>query len=232
MALIAFAGCSALADAVSLAPMRDATLTQNALGELGDGSGQNLRVGTTGLGVIQRAALVFDITASIPRRARIISAALILNNTNTAQSPLREITVHRLRSDWGEGPAMAPGGQGVPAGPGDSTWLYRFYNPADPTASPAWDSPGGDFAHGASASADVGGNGYYSWSSRQLARDVQLWLERPQRNHGWLLLGEEDTLGGAKKLGSRENDDATVRPALLIEFTTRRGHHDDEHPDD
>jgi hypothetical protein len=50
-----------------------------------------------------------------------------------------------------------------------------------------------------------------------LVADVQLWLDQPGSNFGWMLLCQsEGTAFSARRFGSRENPFTT--PALAIEF--------------
>jgi hypothetical protein len=209
----------ALAGAVALPAARDATLIENAGGEQANGAGPVLFAGRTNQAAdsIRRGLLAFDVAGRVPQGALVTAVSLILHHSSSHEPPSR-IGLHRLQDDWGEGAASASGGSGAAAGPGDSTWLHRFHNPAAPASSPAWERPGGDFAALPSATADVGGVGYYNWYGPSLARDVQLWLDDPARNHGWILVGDENAPGDVKRFDSRENPDAALRPLLLVEF--------------
>ncbi len=78
---------------------------------------------------------------------------------------------------------------------------------------------GGQFVGRVSARQEVGPGGFYTWESTEhLVQDVRLWNRAPQRNFGWILIGDETTRQNAKKLASRENPDATVRPLLEIAY--------------
>ena len=76
-------------------------------------------------------------------------------------------------------------GDGAPATPNDATWRHRFFDTI------FWTMQGGDFSATVSASQSVGGVGQYTWSSAQMVADVQLWLDSPTSNFGWLVLGDE-----------------------------------------
>src|SRR5207237_6519861 len=108
--------------------------------------------------------------------------------------------------------AGAGGGQGAPATSGDATWVHRFFD------TTKWTTPGGDFAGAASATTDVADVGSYHWSSPQLAADVQDSLDNASGNFGWILLAGDGA--AAQRFDSRENADASVRPALTVEFST------------
>jgi len=209
------------AGTVSLAPGRDATLIESTDGSLADGQGPHFRTGRTGQGSfsIRRGLIAFDVTGAVPQGARILGVTLILHMSGQNDNP-DLVHLHRVLEDWGEGGALSPGGTGVPATPGDSTWLHRFHNPASPPDSPAWTEPGGAFVREESAATTVGEQGYYSWSSDRMAQDVRAWLHQPSTNRGWIVIADESTGGSVKRFDSVENDDLTVRPLLIVEFHT------------
>lgn len=122
-----------------------------------------------------------------------------------------------MRRDWGEGASNAGngGGSGVPAEPGDATWLYPFLHLSAP-----WVTPGGDFDEAVSGSVTVDGVARYTIASTQsMVEDVQVWLTRPFQNFGWLLKSADDQPGSAKVLASREHADAALRPELSITYS-------------
>ena len=47
---------------------------------------------------------------------------------------------------------------------------------------------------------------------------MQAWVDFPDSNHGWLLLGGEDAPTTAKRFASREAEDPATRPQLLVEY--------------
>ena len=105
------------------------------------------------------------------------------------------------------------GGGGAPATQGDATWLHTFFD------TDLWQNPGGDFSDTVSASLEVAGIGSYTWGpTPEMRQDVQEWLDQPESNFGWVLVGDEDARGATKRFDSRENS-AEVRPMLTIEFT-------------
>ena len=144
----------------------------------------------------------------------------------------RNITLHRVLADWGEGDSNAPGEEGGGTAPAanDATWRHTFF----PTS--LWTKLGGDFSTTVSASTAVGGNGTYTWGSTpQMVADVQGWLDQPENNFGWMLRGDEANSTTAKRFDTKEAA-AADRPVLLVEFTprcdgltaTRIGSDDDE----
>ena len=77
----------------------------------------------------------------------------------------------------------------------------------------------------------MAGPGVYSWSSAPgLVRDVRLWLTAPQRNFGWVLMGDETARQTAKRFASRDASDPAVRPVLEITFSRRSEIRDSRSP--
>jgi hypothetical protein len=50
---------------------------------------------------------------------------------------------------------------------------------------------------------------------------VQDWLSRPETNFGWAIVGNEVDLKVAKRLDSREIEDVSKRPTLIVSYTTQ-----------
>jgi hypothetical protein len=128
------------------------------------------------------------------------------------------LTVHRVLASWGEGSSTAPAtrdGDGEPSTAGDATWIHRFF-PGDP-----WTSPGSDFEAARSGYSIAGGvDTFQIWESTSaLVADVQLWLDQPGENHGWMLRAREDFGGSSKRFASSESDTPSQRPTLTIHYT-------------
>lgn len=225
--LLASAGASAMADTVELLSSQDTMLIESSDGSLGNGAGQYTFAGKTGQfdGFnIRRGVIAFDVAAAVPPGSTITSVSLQLRVSNVATPAQWTIGLHAITQAWGEGASAAPAGEGVGtlAEDGDATWLYTFYDTADPTGSPAWTTPGGDFVPNPSATTSVGAtNQFATWGpSVQLIADVQQWVDAPASNHGWLLLGDESTDRTAKRFNTREfAGSSDFRPKLTIEFT-------------
>jgi hypothetical protein len=129
------------------------------------------------------------------------------------------IAVHRLHADWGEGPSYASGGSGAAAQPGDVTWVHSFYDEV------RWPRPGGLFVRRPSARTDVAGAGAWTWeSTRQLVRDVRLWLAAPHKNFGWILIGDETTLRSTRSFASRELPFPDLHPLLEVDYSLMHRH--------
>lgn len=219
--LLLFEAGALSASQVTIAPSKDNTLYESAAGSLSNGVGQYFFSGRTSQasGSLRRALMRFDITAAVPAGATISSVTLTLH-CSSAAGDVEVHSLHKLLADWGEGTSDAAGaeGQGTAATSGDATWLHRFF------ASTFWTTAGGDFAASSSGDANVNqADVFYSWTSPQMAADVQAWLNQPAANFGWLLQGNESLLGTAKRFDSRESPTTSFRPALTIVYSLTKG---------
>ncbi|HEX8877972.1 MAG TPA: DNRLRE domain-containing protein [Phycisphaerales bacterium] len=207
--------CSrAVADVVSLSPIADNTLYISTTGSVSNGSGTAMFAGTNAdINASPRRALVrFDVASVVPAGATVVAASLTLVEGGSNFDE-HTCTLHRVTNSWGEGASVANGGQGggTLAQTGDATWLHRSF----PTT--LWTNLGGDFNPVASASLAVGAGASFTWTSAQLAADVQSMASDPANNFGWLVRGEESLSKTAKKFSTRE-DIAANRPTLVISF--------------
>lgn len=206
------------ADVVTLAPMKDNTLFQHPIGGSSNGAGAGLFVGKTGRGEsIRRAVLAFDVAGAVPAGSTITRVDFTLN-CNRAAGGSFTINMHRMLGDWGEGASDSgpvAGGGGSDAQPGDATWLFPFFG-----SPQQWTNAGGDYSPVISAGRAVPGTGVQTWSSTsQMVADVQMWLNTPGQNFGWLLKGPETSAGQARRFATKEEEDVTQRPVLRIEYT-------------
>jgi spore coat protein A len=209
----------AQAHTATLQAVRDTTLYEPAVltADAGNGAGDYLFTGVTKEGLARRAVIRFDIASAIPAGAVIDSVELTLNVSRVPNpSNPADVALHRATKNWGEGASEAPGeeGQGqVPPAEGDATWRHTFYDDT------FWVTPGGDFLAGTSAAINVGDEAVYSWGSTAgLVTDVQLWLDQPAANFGWIVIADESDSKNAKRFDSRENVGG-VRPSLTIDYT-------------
>lgn len=192
---------------------KDNTLYEDATGSLSNGAGVSFFAGRTGPNAQQkfrRGLIAFDIAGNIPAGAIIDSVKLRLSMSQTMSGP-QPIRLHRVLADWGEGMSNTSAGNGAPATSGDATWIHSFFNTG------LWTRAGGDFAAAASGSQTVGNIGVYFWNSTpQMVADVQMWLNTPASNFGWLVLGNESGSQTAKKFDTRENSISANRPMLTV----------------
>jgi hypothetical protein len=222
-AVLAFFACAApvRAAVITLAPVADTSLIEVA--PTNNHGGQAwVNSGTTQNGPRTRGLFQFDLSV-IPTNAIVLSAELVLSVTGQPVEPANApFGLYRMLQPWGEGDKSAdapPGyGQGLPAEPGEATWMHSFF----PTN--AWSAPGGapgvDFWAFASAFQfiyDIGESPYTFESTPELVEDVQGWVSDPQSNFGWMLLCDDETTRfTARRFASREDLDNA--PALQIEY--------------
>lgn len=207
----------ALAESVSLTSDRDNTMYVNVF-DLSNGSGDHFFSGNNGSGDPRRALIRFDVADAVPAGATIESVQLTLFMSRTFGGEFVS-SIYRLTNDWGESTSDAPGneGQGDLAEEGDATWDHTFFSATTPEF---WDTDGGDFAATASAVIQINDIAYYTWgSTNEMVADVQAWLDAPEDNFGWIIIGDEGGFGTTKRFDSRENPDPMVRPQLLIEYS-------------
>jgi hypothetical protein len=216
LTLLSVIPATAAAETVRIEADRDATLVEDPDGTLANGSGPVFFAGRTSQGQnsTRRALLRFDVAAVLPDRAIIESVSLILF-MRPSNPEMREIRLHRVLADWGEGASSSSGGGGRPSEPGDATWIHTFYD------FEFWSHSGGQFVGRDSARLQAAGSAFYTWeSTHHLVQDVRLWTSAPQRNFGWILIGDETTHQTAKSFASRENPDPALRPVLEVTYRT------------
>lgn len=206
------------ADVMMFTPSQDATLYEEPSGGLANGAGDWIFIGQTGNdnGINLRRALVqFDLS-SIPQDALINSVTLEIEIDRVPlTTQFGNATLHRVLSSWSEGPANPFGaeGQGASAQPGDVTWLHREFDTI------FWANPGGDFDPMASSTTpfSTGVEIIQFPSSSDSINNVQNWVTNPSTNFGWMILGDETSVGNARRITSREN--STSQPTLTVDFT-------------
>ena len=219
-------GTCAAAASITLNPDKDNTIIQvtDPLAQLSNGTGDIFagRTNQDGSGPaitsIRRGLVHFNVADSLPAGATITGVSLSVRNVmrnNGDQTTILE----RVLQNWGQGTSFFAGGIGAAATNNDATWLYTFYNAANPSASPTWTTPGGSFSSTVSASTvALGGStgNLVSWSSAQMVADAQDWLNNPANNFGWGIIGNESTGQTAKRFNSSET---TTPPTLTITYT-------------
>jgi hypothetical protein len=203
------------AETVFIEAGRDTTLIEEPDGALANGAGPVFFVGRTNQrqNSVRRGLIYFDVAAALPRNARLESVrmTLYMSPSNTIS---REIDLHRLLTEWGEGDSYASGGGGDASEPGDATWIHTFYD------DEFWSKPGGHFVSRASASRDVTTSSFYTWESTQkMVADARIWLAAPQKNFGWILLGGETAPQSVKSFASREEPNPSLRPVLEVTYS-------------
>jgi len=181
--------------------------------------------GTTQNYTSNRGLLRFDLAGALPSGAKIISATLTVEIVGQPDEPFpfARYNLHRALRAWGEGRGTnAPGGglgQGSAAFAGEATWTHRFAFTTNTWSQPGAAAPA-DYVPTASSGVTAGGldqSPYTLPATAQLAADLQLWLDAPETNFGWLLVCEQEQLAfTARRFGSRE--DASNAPRLEIQY--------------
>jgi hypothetical protein len=197
-----------------IAPAKDSTLIEDPDGALANGSGPAFFAGRNNAraGSIRRALLAFDVASVLPPGSTVTGVTLSLSMSSTSGGPV-SVRLHRVLADWGEGASYSSGGGGASSEPGDSTWIHRYHDQV------FWSAPGGDFDPGPRATTPVDQVGFYVWGSTpEMVADVQSWLDGPEANFGWMLIGDEDFPQTVKRFDSRESPDASTRPLLEVQY--------------
>jgi hypothetical protein len=203
-------------DTVTLGANHDNTIYSES-GSESNGAGPNFLSGVNGMGQIRRGLISFDVAASVPAGATILSVQLVLH-MSISNAGLQPINLHRLTNSWGEGTSVSTGGgggggEGATASTGDATWTRRFFNTI------SWTTNGGDYSPTSSGATDVIQDGFYTWGSTAgMVADVQSWLDTPSANFGWILINNETEQPTAKRFDSRQHGDPSVRPKLVINY--------------
>ena len=195
-----------------LTPAADATIfEENA--DSSDSKSPGIFAGRTSTDRIRRGFLRFSF-AGIPANVTVSSVRVRLSMTRSNSGSVFG-SLYRVSAAWGEGTSDAgiPGGSGAPATPGDPTWTKRVY------PGTSWTNPGGDTAAFPSGTTLLGSSLVnYLWTTTPaLVSDVQGWITLPATNFGWQLRADESQIAPtAKRFGSREQSDASLRPVLIV----------------
>lgn len=204
---------SLYADTVILTAARDNTLYEDKDGSISNGAGFYLFAGSTGANGVRRSLLYFDLSP-IPPGSNIDKAGLSLY-MDKSKAGSSTLTIHRVLTDWGEGDSAGSGGEGLGeiASANDATWLHAFYPETH------WNHLGGDYASQLSAVELISDEGWYNWTGDELRGDVELWVNSPPQNFGWMILGDESKTSTAKRFISRNFTDSTFHPRLIVDYS-------------
>lgn len=219
LSLVSSALCQG--SSITLLPVADSTLYEDAAGSFANGAGEGLFVGRIASGQRRRALLAFDVAAAVPSGARVVEVELQMTVTRGFAQGLVATELHRMTSPWVEGPSNATlfrEGQGVLSIAGDNTWLHTSY------PSSFWSQPGGDFAPVASGVAGVPPLGPVVFASTSaLVADVQGWLDAPATNAGWCMRTDELVPQEVRRLDSRQSSVVGAEPRLRIRWVQPGG---------
>lgn len=219
--ILTFIPMPSRAETVTVPADRDNTILENQ-SELSNGLSLYLFAGRTGQieNGARRSLVHFDLEGEIPAGSLVTEVVVTLHASRTRLGD-SGVSLHRLLSDWGEGTSMSVegtgggsgNGRGADATPGDATWTHTFFD------SEFWITPGGDFQEEASASIALDEIDTYSWGSTDsLVADVQTWIDFPDQNFGWALIGEEDRNPSTFRFDSVQNTESPQRPIVTVTF--------------
>jgi hypothetical protein len=211
-AILSISSFSHAQTTVELNPEKDNSIYSES--ENSNGLGE-LYAGQTCSDNSRRALIEFDIAGMVPFGATITDVTLTLNLNNVSPGAgTQDYGLHRVALEWGEG-ASDGGGEGAEAIAPDATWSDAMFGAVE------WDDLGGDFYEDAAAISSVGeALTDYSWSSPAMITNVQNWLDYPESNHGWILIGDEETTCNARRFGSK---DVGTAPVLEVTYTCADG---------
>lgn len=145
-----------------------------------------------------RALLRFELQGQLPRGATVVAARLELEVVKTPPNPQSlPFALHRVLESWDA-----------------STVTWR-----DRAAGIPWQSAGGDFVSAPSSRQNLEWLAIYRFESNpRMVADVQEWLEMPDRNHGWIVVCQDElTPFSARRIASVESSGATP-PRLWVEY--------------
>lgn len=187
---------NASASTTNLVPVADTGIREP---DSGSGTLSPIPVGVSDHGTPRNRALFKFSLTNIPANAVITAASLKLVVIKTSR-PAASFDLNRLLKDWDETQA---------------TWVARL------TSTP-WVAGGGlagnDYASSPTATAVLGASGTASaFSSTEMVSDLQMWLNNPGTNFGWILLAAGEPVATGKQIASRE--DAVNTPILTVEYT-------------
>jgi hypothetical protein len=183
-------------------------------GAWSNGYGSGLYCGVNSQDNVRRALVQFDVASVVPAGATITGAVLTMDVAAFESTLATNMELRRVLAPWGEGLSSGAGVYaGAPALAGDATWTHAQY-PSIP-----WAAPGGDCVGTPSASRIIGQTGLYTWDSTpELVADVQMFLDSPASNHGWVLrCSDEVTSFSTKVFSSRHT--GPLGPRLIVTYT-------------
>ena len=144
----------------------------------------------------------FDLSG-IPSNATVTSADLRLVKVGGANSS-RNVSFHRITSNWTEGTGGCGGSNG-----GVASWLNRL-------AATPWTTAGGDCDPAPAATIAVSTDAAYTWSITALAES---WVNGTNPNFGILGRFTTENLNSEIDFASRENNTLGNRPTLAVAYT-------------
>ena len=211
-----FASSAGIAgDRLILSPVKDNTLYETVDGAVSNGAGAWTFIGLTTQG-LRRSIVAFDVSDLDVCDSITAVRVIFTIDQAPAGSSAGTAGLHLVLQDWGEGTSNAgsPGGQGIASTTDDATWIHSFFN------TTTWTNPGGDFMSMASAQApfNTQSDDVLNFTSTDvLIDDVRGWVNNPDSNFGWIILGDEVNLRNARRIISKDSGSKQT-PTLLIDY--------------
>ena len=163
--------------------------------------------GTTNFGEVRRGLVRFDLSG-LPD-GEILTAELSVFIERLADGGPFDVGVHRLETDWNEGPTPG-GGQGggvaLPATPADATWLVTGLGTS-------WGTPGGDFVATPTSVRTMAAPQDRVFFD--VTADVQAFRDGTP-DFGWILVSQSE--GVSQQIVKLSTDDSSLRPIELSVF--------------
>jgi hypothetical protein len=190
-----FPTVAARAQTTNLVPVADTAMRSTAP-DLNFGTATSLPIGVANIGSpVNRALFRFDLSV-LPTNAIINDVSLEL--TVVLHPVGASFDLHRMLSSWSESQA---------------TWNNRL-------TSVPWAAGGAlagtDFISAASATASLIG-GVNMFNAPGLTADVQMWVNNPGSNLGWILMATGEPAATGEQVASRE--DSVNTPVLVVTYT-------------
>lgn len=212
--LLAAYPCLVLAETAYIDATQDNTLYESPGGLYSNGMGAFVVVGQTVDLLKRRALIAFKDLSAIPTDSTVMSVKLHVY-LSTEISEATPVDLNRLTSDWGEGDSVEEPGEtdGANAQPGDATWVNTFFD------FRKWNTVGGDFVSTPSDSQVIDHVGWYTFGSTgTMNTDVQSWVENPDSNFGWIMIGDE-SVASERQFFSRNFGNPDLRPVLEVQYS-------------
>jgi Bacterial Ig domain len=187
-----------------------------------------LRMGRAPVGAtddeLYRALLKFDLSLNLTNPDAVVNVYLELTGWQHSDPFVfsTPVSLYEVRREWNEGRGLVSPILEL----GDVSWTYSAY-------PDTWTVRGAGAASDTDPAADRAATplvklvptnqvGHVTrWSSRAFVELVKRWIAQPDLNYGVLLRADDESLRDVLNLASREHNDPSFRPLLVIESTER-----------
>ena len=171
-----------------------------------------------------RSLLKFDLAPHLTNPQAVVNAYIELTGWQHSDPAFFTApnTLYEVYRPWGEGRGLA---EQAPQ-PGEVSWTYSMLPDAwaiRGAASASDTDPNADRAATRLVTlAPTNQPGFVTrWSSQELVEAVKRWIAQPESNQGVLLRADDESSKRLLHIASREHNDPSFRPLLVIESTER-----------